>query len=143
MFSRTFLNHVNHSPSFERVVLLPFSLNSFNSFLQNTLIRNFSEIGKGPWKFTPHWEIVGTLLKEDVDGLGTKLCMFLQNHWGEVHHKPWLTRVRHCQECPRTDLCPDSGVVSSRLCSAPGGSHLTVDMEFWWRAPTSVVVKAA
>lgn len=77
MFSRIFLNHVNHSPSFERVVLLPFSL---NSFLQNTLIRNFSEVGKGPWKFTPHWEVVGTLLKEEVDGLGTKLCMFLQNH---------------------------------------------------------------
>lgn len=63
-------------------------------------------------RICPPFSTVRNLLKEGLDGLGTKLMTFSQTHWAAAHHKSWPTGVWHCQECPRTDLLTNSGVVS-------------------------------
>ena len=93
-------------------------------------------------KVCPPLLIVGNLLKEGVHGLCTNPIIFSQNHWDAADHKYWLTGVWYCQKCVRTHLCTNSGVVSFEIFGLLSGSHLTVNLEFWWQCPESVVFQS-
>ena len=93
-------------------------------------------------KVCPPLLVVGNLLKEGVHGLSTNLIIFSQNHWDAAYHKSWLTGVWHCQKCLRTHLCTNSGVVSFEIFGLLSGSHLTVNLEFWWLCPEPVVFQS-
>lgn len=108
----------------------------FQKFVRE--LRNVFQTGEGLlcWLWGIFW-------RRELMDLGANLVMFSQNHWDAVYHKPRLTGVWHCQECPRTDLRTNAGVVSFENLPCTQWFLPDCGLRAWWQVPESVISKAA